>query len=142
MTYNSDTWLTVRWQQAKTHNPRKKAKVTLPKLGWDKVTKQPETGFIYVMSLPGFQGCKIGYSVDPARRLGELQGASHSEIKLFWTVQLPLDVAAKTERSIHKILRGTDGHKLREWYWIEPSTAVSVIKTALGLDTLAANQAS
>lgn len=68
------------------------------------------TGFVYAIQAVKGGPVKIGHSADPEARLGQLQTAHHSELK----VVLAFPASPRIERELHLKLRD---HLVRgEWY--------------------------
>jgi hypothetical protein len=86
---------------------------------------------VYVISTDSLFPCKIGVSVNPAKRLASLQtshwrGLQISEYRWCETVA----DATRVEREAHKILRAHDKALLGEWFDVRPSEAVEAMEWA------------
>lgn len=87
-------------------------------------------GFVYLLSNPSMPGMvKIGRtSRDPVRRAGELTAASGvpTPFRLEGYVRSP--DAARTEAAVHRLIGDNRVNSRREFFRIEPSRALSVIR--------------
>lgn len=76
--------------------------------------KQDRQGCVYLVGIEGDAPVKIGYSVDPEARLGEMQTGNPRPLKLLAT--LPGDL--ERERSLHA--RYIKHNLLGEWFYPTP----------------------
>jgi hypothetical protein len=85
------------------------------------------SGFVYIIARDGDARIKIGSSVDPFRRLGELQTGSPDQLSIVYKV--PIAGGASTvEARAHEIL---DRHRgLGEWFSVSIDVAVAAIHAA------------
>ncbi len=83
---------------------------------------------IYVMTA-GDTAVKIGVSIDPGRRVKSLQNGQDKIVRIYWAADFEFSEAYEIERAVHKRLKTTPGHASGEWYYIDPETAVGVIRS-------------
>jgi excisionase family DNA binding protein len=83
----------------------------------------PDGGFVYFMRCREI--VKIGYSVEPVRRRGELQDHIPFDLDLLGYVAS----SAKAERALHSALAAIRHNRLREWFVLTPTLegAISLI---------------
>lgn len=82
---------------------------------------------VYIMEARnGF--IKIGSSVNPPQRLGDLQSETGMELFISWAGRGEKDAARKVERAVHKELKGIKQHQKGEWYRMGSDEAVKHIE--------------
>lgn len=81
---------------------------------------------IYVMEAAPL--VKIGFSVSPKGRTGEVQTSNGSIVRLAYYRWLDGPNAKKLEQHFHKQYRGTVSHSHGEWYYMTPGTAIEAIE--------------
>src|SRR5262245_43185129 len=80
-----------------------------------------DTGFVYVIHAVGTGRVKIGYSLEPTKRLSDLQTASPFPLELIGMRPGTPDL----ERAIHQHLHKY--HCVGEWFEIKPDRALIVV---------------
>lgn len=68
---------------------------------------------------------KIGITVDPKRRLGELQTGNAVRLDIYWTLAVPADQARLIEQDIHGLF--VPERMSGEWFLIPVEMAVEAI---------------
>lgn len=76
--------------------------------------QQPGFGWVYLISERGSNLCKIGYSVDPERRLKEIQKKSPLNLEIGYG--FGSNNAREAEEYIHSWLKRENLHVAGEWF--------------------------
>ena len=90
-----------------------------------------EFGAVYVIGLADMDICKVGFSVNPAKRITTLQTALWGEVQCHALLWAPSTVAHGIE---HKALKAAREHNVRlkgEWVMLPPSEAVGLVLSAM-----------
>lgn len=82
------------------------AKIRLP--------KKPREGFVYFLLAPDIGRLKIGFSIDPSNRVGDLSTCSPVKLELLKTVKASSDL----EQLLHHLLKKKKVHG--EWFEATP----------------------
>jgi hypothetical protein len=85
---------------------------------------------IYVLEA-GHGVVKIGHSIDPRHRVGQLQVGQHVPLTLNWYVWLQKADAIAIEAAFHKAMRRTARHAMGELYYLGSEDAVKIINTLI-----------
>lgn len=88
------------------------------------------TKFLYVIcESADADSVKIGFSVDPAKRVRQLQTGHATKLTVFYSEEVALDKVRALEKIIHRTL--SHRRQKGEWFSITPADAVAEIKHAV-----------
>lgn len=86
-----------------------------------------KASYIYIITNQ-INSVKIGFSVDPNKRVKQLQTGSSDKLELFWYTEISAPIH-QIEKMIHKNLKHYK--KVGEWFAIEPEIAKQEIEYAI-----------
>ena len=85
--------------------------------------------FLYVIGPQKGGPTKIGFSVDPEKRLSNLQTGNPNILKIHYLVEVSTDKVRNMERIIHKTCKM---HRLKgEWFNFDSKTAIQEVQFAM-----------
>jgi hypothetical protein len=85
--------------------------------------------FIYVIGADKAGPVKIGLSVNPDKRLRQLQTGHPARLSLFHTMEVESAKVALMEKIIHKTVRPWRG--VGEWFYLSVDDAIAEVEFAL-----------
>ncbi len=114
-------------EEVQEHNNRRsqryrlEPKVTPPK---PKPTKTPLQGFVYLIKYGESNLYKVGLSIDPSRRLQQLQKSSPESLKLLGTIKT--DDMVKLEAYFHTLY--SSSRHTREWFRLDENQVAEFMR--------------
>lgn len=87
------------------------------------------TAYIYVMGFPEGGPCKIGYAMEPTKRVKQIAKKEGRHVIVTGTWPVGRAIALATERYVHWVLR--DHHFRGEWFSAPMETVVAAVEQAL-----------
>lgn len=99
-------------------------------------TDTPDVAYVYAVRAMTTSLRKVGVSIDPTRRLGELQTGNHCALVLEETHAFPLREAYVMERWTHGVLTGRGQHVRGEWFDADGGVGLCALYERNGGETL------